>query len=182
MLAAKREPETFDTGLLGDDILRVYQQGSKRVIISYRKPQKTGIWLDGSEDALHVPLPGLLLVREGLTQPRYHMYAVKRKPSPGSKLYLPPLPNVSGGICWGTVAKPSNAALASCDMREDWEQFLGSRFGNHSTGGKCQSHPDDIRKLLMELHDNQARRYPVGELVEAHGRTFGTWMSKLCKS
>ena len=34
-----------------------------RVVAEYRKPQLTGVFLEGSADAVRVPLPGLVLVR-----------------------------------------------------------------------------------------------------------------------
>ncbi len=47
-LAAK---VTFNTGLLSGDTLLVRQEGVKKTVVEYRKPQKTGIYLDGSETA-----------------------------------------------------------------------------------------------------------------------------------
>ena len=46
VLAAKA---TFDTGLLGGNTLLVRQDGVKRTVVEYRPPQKTGVFLDGSE-------------------------------------------------------------------------------------------------------------------------------------
>ena len=59
-LAAK---VTFDTGLLSEDTLLVRQDGVKRLVVEYRRPQKTGIYLEGSDAPLRVPLPPLLLIR-----------------------------------------------------------------------------------------------------------------------
>jgi hypothetical protein len=52
-LAAK---VTFNTGLLSGDTILVRQEGVKKIVVEYRKPQKTGIYLDGSETALRVPV------------------------------------------------------------------------------------------------------------------------------
>ena len=51
---------TFDTGLLGGNTLLIRQDGLKKTVIDYRPPTKTGLFLDGSETALRVPLPGLV--------------------------------------------------------------------------------------------------------------------------
>jgi hypothetical protein len=72
----------FDTGLLSDNTLLVRQEGVKKVVVEYRPPQKTGLYLDESEIALRVPLPGLLLIRVTAEDknPQYGVYAVKKRP------------------------------------------------------------------------------------------------------
>src|SRR5690606_22344229 len=59
-LAAK---VTFDTGVLSGNTLLVRQDGMKRTVVDYRPPQKTGVFLDGSDTALRVPLPGMVMIR-----------------------------------------------------------------------------------------------------------------------
>ncbi len=59
-LAAK---VTFDTGLLNAQTLLVRQEGLRKLVMEYRAPQKTGLYVDGSEIPLRVPLPGLVLLR-----------------------------------------------------------------------------------------------------------------------
>jgi hypothetical protein len=78
-LAAK---VTFDTGLLGGNTLLVRQDGVKKTVVEYRPPQKTGLFLDGSETALRVPLPGLVMIRVTASQqaPQYGLFAVKKRP------------------------------------------------------------------------------------------------------
>src|SRR5262249_51571924 len=112
-LAAKVQ---FSTGLLSGNTLYVGSEGVKRVVIEYRKPQKTALLMDGSETPLRVPLPGLVMIRvtNGDDDPRYGVYAVKKRPvSLDTDLYLCPLPNTSrDGVCWGTVKKVSPESLA----------------------------------------------------------------------
>jgi hypothetical protein len=166
-LAAK---VTFDTGLLGGNTLLVRQDGLKKLIVEYRPPMKTGLFLDGSETALRVPLPGLVLIRStnDNSTPQYAVYAVKRRPE---KLEVPlfhtPLPNVfgTGSICWGTVPKVDADALRGSSLANDWTILLGSAFGDHACGGKSKRQPHDIRKLLIELESSKAKRYPTGDLV-----------------
>ena len=166
-LAAK---VTFDTGLLGGNTLLVRQDGVKKTIVEYRPPQKTGIFLDGSEVALRVPLPGLVLIRVTTEDkaPQYGVYAVKRRPeNTDIPLFHAPIPNVfgSGGICWGTVPRVEDTALRSSWLAADFMMLLGSAFGDHAVGGKSRRQPQDIRKLLIELEGKKATRYPTGDLI-----------------
>jgi len=166
-LAAK---VTFDTGLLSGNTLLVRQDGVKKLIVEYRPPAKTGLFLDESETALRVLLPGLVLIRSASDDktPSYGVYAVKRRPE---KLDVPlfhaPLPNVftNGSICWGTVPKVDADALRGSSLANDWTMLLGSAFGDHACGGKSKRQPHDIRKLLIELESSKAKRFPTGDLV-----------------
>jgi len=173
-LAAK---VTFDTGLLSGDTLLVRQEGVKKIVVEYRKPQKTGVYLDGSETALRVPLPGLLMIRATSEDrnPTYAVYAVKRRPAALEVgLYQAPLPNVfnSGSICWGSVQRLSDEALSDASLAQDWAMLLGSPFGDHACSGKSRSHPNDIRQKLIELEQKAARRYPTADLIPAK-KTLG---------
>lgn len=166
-LAAK---VTFDTGLLGGNTLLVRQEGVKKTIVEYRPPGKTGVFLDGSDAALRVPLPGLVMIRVTAEDkaPQYGVYAVKRRPETLTvALFHAPLPNVfnSGAICWGTVQRVTDTALQGAGLAEDWTMLLGSSFGDHAVGGKSKRQPQDIRKLLIDLETQKARRYPTGDLI-----------------
>lgn len=169
-LAAK---VTFDTGLLSGDTLLIRTEGVKKTVVEYRKGQKTGVYLEGSETALRIPLPPLLMIRTTSEDrnPNYAVYAVKRKPkSLAVALFQAPLPNVfnSGSICWGTVQRVSDAALSGASLTEDWAMLLGSPFGDHACSGKSKSHRSDIRQKLIELETNGARRYPTSDLIPAN--------------
>lgn len=166
-LAAK---VTFDTGLLGGNTLLVRQDGMKRTVVEYRPPQKTGLFLDGSDAVLRVPLPGLVMIRVTAEDkaPQYGVFAVKRRPETlDIPLFQAPLPNVfgSGAICWGTVQRVTDTALRSAGLAEDWTMLLGSSFGDHAVGGKSKRQKRDIRKLLIDLEARKVRRYPTGDLI-----------------
>lgn len=157
----------FDTGLLGGNTLLIRQAGVKKLVVEYRPPQKTGIFLDGSDAALRVPLPGLILIRTTISgiNPNYTVFAVKKRPTQlDAGLFHVPLPNVysNGSICWGSVQRP---AMLGSSLEPDWAQFLGSAFGNHAVGGKSKREPSDIRKLLIALADKKARQFPVSDLI-----------------
>jgi len=167
-LAATME---FTTGFIPDDIIYHKQVGVKQIVVGYRKQQKTGIWLDGREDAIRVPLPHMILIRTttGESNPNYKLYACTKRPdSLTDELYHAPLPNIfgGGGICWGSVSRGTN--FKGMSLVNDWASLLSSPFGNHATGGKSKTHPRDIRKMLLELNKNQRRRvYPRSDLIPA---------------
>ena len=161
---------TFSSGFIPNNVIYHAQKGVKKTVVSFRKRQRTGIWLEGREEALRVPLPDMILIKttRGGLNPDYKAFATYGKPQNlNVALYNLPLPNIytGGGICWGSVSRPNNDSL---DLSEDWASLLGSAFGNHSCGNKCKSYPDDIRKFLIELHNNPKRRvYPKRELIPA---------------
>lgn len=166
-LAAK---VTFDTGLLTGDTLLIRHEGVRKTIVAYRHPQKTGLFLDGADTPLRVPLPGLLLIRTTTDdqQPNYQVYAVKQRPHTlDTTLFHAPLPNVfsSGSICWGSVPRVSATALHSASLTEDWALLLGSAFGDHAVSGKSKAHSHDIRQAWIALEQRHARVYPKSDLL-----------------
>ncbi len=166
-LAAK---VTFDTGLLSEDTLLVRQDGVKRLVVEYRRPQKTGIYLEGSDAPVRVPMPPLLLIRTTTEDrnPQYQVYAVKTRPTMlDAPLFHAPLPNIfnSGSICWGSVQRVDDATLQTSSLAADWDALLGSPFGTHAVNGKSRSHPHDIRQKLLDLESRKARVYPKSDLI-----------------
>lgn len=168
-LAAK---VTFNTGLLTGDTVYIHIEGVSKTVVEYRKPQMTGIFLEGVDVPLSVPLPGLLMIRQtnGDQAASYTVYAVKKRPMTlETELFHAPLPNVfnAGSICWGTVQRVSDEALSGASLTEDWQQLLGSSFGSHAVSGKSRSHQDDIRQKFIALEAKKARRYPISDLIPA---------------
>jgi hypothetical protein len=162
----------FDTGLMTGNTVLVRCEGVKKTVVEYRPPTKTGLYFEGSEAPLRIPLPGMLMIRVTTEDksPQYHVYAVKQRPD---KLDIPlfhlPLPNVftSGSICWGSVPIVAETALNNTSLVDDWGVFLGSRFGDHGCNGKSKSHPQDIRQQLIQLEQRKARVYPKSDLIPA---------------
>jgi hypothetical protein len=168
-LAAK---VTFNTGLLTGDTVYIHMEGVSKTVVEYRKAQMTGLFLDGSEAALRVPLPGLVMIRkvDNDRTPSYAVFAVKKRPTAlDVELFNAPLPNVfnSGSICWGTVQRVTDEALSSASLAQDWDQLLGSSFGDHACSEKSRSYKADIRQKLIELEAKKARRYPTSDLISA---------------
>lgn len=169
-LAAEQKPLAWTTGMLAQNTVFVGAVGDVSIVAEYRKPQKTGLYFDGSEEPVRVPMPGLILIRriQGKNLPTYRIFAVKRRPSNiKTKLMNVPLPNVGqDGVCWGTVPHLDPTKRHAVDLTEDWKLFLGSRFGDHSVAGKSKAFKDDIRKQLLKLDREQAKTYPTDDLVE----------------
>lgn len=172
MLAQVQKPTTWNTGILSQAALMVGEQHGGRLVVEYRPPQMSGIWLEGSDEPVRIPLPGLVLMRFMLpsTRPQYLMFAVKRRPTNAAKtkLYCCPLPNTyaTGSICWGTVAAPTGDKLHETRLDADWEVLLGSKFGDHSVAKKSILHMDDIRKTLLALEASKAAKYSLDDLVD----------------
>ncbi len=159
----------LETGLLNGNTLYISGEGAKKLVIEYHAPQKTALYLDGSEAPVVVPLPGLIMARltKGDDSPRYVVYAVKARPETyETLLYHAPLPNVGyNSVCWGTVKRVSDEALAGSRLDEDWKLLLGSTFTNHSVSGKSKSHPNDVRQKLIDMEKRKARKYPRSDLI-----------------
>ena len=161
----------FTTGLIQSDILYLHQEGVKQTLVGFRKRQRTGIWLEGSDEPLRVPLPDLILIRslrDGGT-PSYQVFATKGRPETlDTPLFHVPLPNTygSGQVCWGNVRL--DGVTTGTSLAAGWDNLLGTRFGSHSVGGKSKTHPDDVRKMLIDLNSNLRRRvYPRSDLIPA---------------
>lgn len=159
----------FDTGVLSGATVLIRHEGVKKTVVEYRSPQKTGLYLEGSETALRIPLPGLIFIRATTEDknPQYQVYAVKKRPAAlDAPLYHAPLPNVNtGAICWGSVPLVTDEALRGSSLTEDWRVLLGSRFGDHGVQGKSKAHMRDIRQQFISLEDRKARVYPKSDLV-----------------
>lgn len=171
----------FETGLLSGNILYIASEGNRKAVVEYRPPQRTALYLDGSETPVVVALPGLVMGRVGTGSEsiRYGVYAVKERPeSLDTPLFQPPLPNVgNNSICWGSVKRVSDLALAGYTLTEDWQLLLGSVFTNHSVSGKSKKYTSDIRQHFVDLDKRKARKYPLGDLVPAR-TTLGQWLGK----
>ena len=159
----------FDTGILSENTILVRQEGVKKTIVEYRPAQKTGLFVEGSETAIRIPLPPLLLIRTSQQQqPDYQFFAVKQRPTLTSELFVAPFPNVNaqGNICWGTVRQVREQE-SSAALTHDWAVLLGSPFGDHSCSNKSKKFPRDIRQHWIALEQHQARRYPLSDLISA---------------
>jgi hypothetical protein len=175
----------LETGLLSPNTIYVSQEGVHKIIVEHRPRKKTGIFLEGSDEAIVVPLPDLLMFRRSSEkgQPEYRVYAVKGRPtSLEAKLWQIPLPNVydDGRVCWGSVKKIQGQTLSDTSLEADWRVFLGTPFGNHSVSRKSRSHPDDIRKKYIDMEQRKSRVYPKSDLMPTR-RTVHDVIEELSK-
>lgn len=158
---------SLDSGFIKPGVLWIVKTShNKTHVVMHRPAQITGIWLEGADDALHIPLPDLILIYRG-RQTASELFAIKEEPHPNVELYRCPLPNVSaqgGHICWGTVPMAELNPEAPTDLSPIWRQLLGSAFVNHSVQHKSKRNPEDIRKLLIDLHTTRATHYPLDDL------------------
>lgn len=112
---------------------------------------------------LSVPLPGLLFL--GVDR-HYFLWAFKTWKDSATALYDVPLPNVhpNGAICFGNATPPLASGKT---ILKAWTLFWESQFSNELTSDKSRRHNDNVLLHLADLHDQQARTYPVEDLVRA---------------
>ncbi|GIK64427.1 MAG: hypothetical protein BroJett018_22210 [Chloroflexota bacterium] len=163
----------LETGILSSNTLYVSQEGVQKVVVEYRKRQKTAVFLEGTDAPVIIPMPDILLFRRTHDKgiPDYRVFAVKERPTDlKAKLFHVPLPNIyeDGRVCWGSVQQLQVHQLTGTDLTEDWKILLGTRFGSHNAGRRSKSHPDDIRKKYLAMEQAKTRVYPKSDLLPAN--------------
>lgn len=128
--------------------------------------------VDQHVHAWNVPLPGIVLVCspqgiglaavKGATRP-IASTAVYSAPLPNTELLSPNRFALSGKVCMGSARLPGVPAPDSFD--QVWGVYVGSTFNAHMSHHKSVSHPDDVRGLLMSLHEQGSEVFPEDELV-----------------
>lgn len=162
------KPEKFTTGFISQT-LYYSKQSTHRIIAEYRPPQMTGLWFDGSDEPVKVPLPGLVLIADCTGRhATYRVVAVKKRPQAMDEdIFDAPLPNVTqGNICWGSTARmPLDENVP--DLSAIWMSFFSTPFGNHGVDSKStqRKYAHDVRVLLIDLAQRKARTYPTATLV-----------------
>lgn len=168
---------SLSTGLLGGNTLSVSRVGASWIVSEFRPGQMTGIWLEGSEQPLRIPLPGLVLIRKVVAgNTNYKLYAVRERPTKmDAPLFEPPLPNVHShnAICWGTVKKVSESMLGGTDLSEDWTLFLGTPFNGHAVADKSRAFKKDVRQMYVQLERDSATGWPLDDLIQLPKLTLG---------
>lgn len=168
---------TFDTGLLAPEVLCVRHDGERRLVVQYRKRQKTPLLLESSDSVLRVPLPDLVMIRvvNSDQRPDYRVFASKGRPTDlSAALFHAPLPNVyqDGRVCWGNIPKASMVSLQANTLDEDFALLLGTTFTGHSVSGKSRSHAADIRAKYLDMQERRTRTYPTRDFMPI-GRSLG---------
>ena len=159
----------LSSGLLPSNTLFWKQQANQMVLGIYVAARRWRVQTEGR--SYHIPMPSFVFVGNGSS---YKIFAVKKQPalslSKGpsgehDRLYHAPCPNVhtTGGICQGNTPFP---ICSQQTIQQAWQLFMeGSLFNADLSSGKCQSYPDDVRKLWAELDGR--KRFPLGELVQS---------------
>ena len=140
----------------------------------WRPPAKETLLVE-VDDLTHqwtIPLPGLVLV---CAQRHIGLAAVKgrERPAAATAVFSAPFPNtgtISGGgfrsrgdVCLGSARLPRSIGPDSFEAV--WRSYVGSTFNAHMSQGKSASCPDDVRGLLLSLHEQGGEVFPEEELV-----------------
>lgn len=119
----------------------------------------------GKRRTLQVPMPGVVWVGKGVN---YQLYAVKDEwPTDSTELFNAPCPNVSSGICRGSVDFPQASAET---IWAALRLFFESDFNNHLSNGKSKAHQGNILRAWEALAG--AETWPIEDLVSV-GVTLG---------
>ena len=159
----------LETGLLSPNTIYVAQEGVHKIVVEHRPRKKTAIFLEGSEAAVVIPLPDLLMLRRASDKggPDYRIFAVKERPTDlKAALYHAPLPNLydDGRVCWGSVRREN---LSGATLEEDWRILLGTPFGSHNCARRSKEFPDDVRKKYLDMERRKSRVYSKRDLLPA---------------
>lgn len=162
----------LETGIMSGNTVYMMQEGVQKIVVEYRKRQKTALFLEGTEAPVIVPLPDLLLFRrtKDKGQPEYRVFAVKERPADlEAKLFHAPLPNLydDGQVCWGSVQRLAAEQMHDTRLTEDWKILLGTPFGTHNTHYRSRSHANDIRQHYLAMEKKKTRVYPKSDLIPA---------------
>lgn len=173
---AFREYRT-DTGWVERRILRYREQPEANYLLSYEPARTRTIFVEaenGEVREISVPLPTLVLFGKGR---EFYLWATKgRSVSPKSCLSLAPLPNLGGEwqgkICFGKNEVPECRADG---VDRVWNLIFDAPFNADHAGGKCRSEPKDVRRMLFDLAERKAQKFPAKELLETNTTIEQLW-------
>ncbi|HFE67598.1 MAG TPA: hypothetical protein ENJ93_10080 [Chloroflexi bacterium] len=151
----------LSSGLLPPNTLFWKQQANQMTLGIYVPARRWRV--QTTERDYHLPMPPFIFVGNGSA---YKIFAAKKRPvNEHDVVYHAPCPNVhsSGGICQGNVPFP---ACSPRNIQTALTLFMeGSYFNADLSSGKCQSYPDDVRRLWAELDGR--KRFPLSQLAPA---------------
>jgi PRTRC genetic system protein B len=151
--------EPVDSGWLPEGVLRWGSGPAGIFMVKFVPPGKQRIHL--GTQTIEPPLPALLFA--GVNR-IYYVWALRGKTCDSSaQLFHAPFPNVysDGRICFGNNRPPQ---VGEQTFNEAWQLFLTSPFNADMTSGKSQAEPSDVRRQLIQLAVENAKRYPVQDL------------------
>lgn len=165
-----------DTGWLGRPVLRYREASEGNAIISYEPAAVRIIHValsGGNVEKLAVPLPTLILLGKGKD---YYLWATSAKSiSASTHLAVAPLPNIgSGKICFGKNEVPETHPSTLSDV---WKLVFETPFNGDHAGNRCQTEPDDVRKLLIKLAADKVKKFPASQLLTSSTTVEDAWDS-----
>lgn len=163
---AFREYRT-DTGWMTRRVLRYREEPEGNYLLSCLPAGFRTILVENKEREvaeISLPLPALVLLGCGKD---FYLWAAKdRTVTAKTRLAPAPLPNVGGSlngkICFGSNEVPA-ASLETLDAI--WQLIFRTPFNRDSSGNKCKSEPNDVRRLLFALAEKKCKRFPNSELL-----------------
>jgi len=173
---------SYSTPILPGNVLCWGSQQQREIVAWWRPPQYHTLLVevDSTIHRWRVPLPGFVVVA---SKPSLSVGALKGAEIPSAEcpVYNVPLPNTSntsghGSVCLGSARLPEDVHVDSLDGV--WRTYIGSTFGSHSVSGKSLSYPEDVRILLLRLHEGKAESFPGDELCAEKPMTLKEWLSK----
>lgn len=173
---------SFSTPILPADVLCWGTREQGETVAWWRPPHQETLFVE-VEDSIRqwrVPLPGLVVVAG---KGSLSVCALKgaERPLAESQVYSAPFPNTLGNsgygsVCLGSARLPKEVHVDAHNAV--WETYIGSTFGSHSVAGKSLSCPDDVRLLLLQLHEARAEAFPEDELCADKPVALKEWLAK----
>lgn len=163
-----------DTGWLGRRVLRYREASEGNAIISYEAASVRNIYVSlpsGHVESLAVPLPTLILLGKGAD---YYLWAASSGHiTAKTKLAVAPLPNIgSGKICFGKNEVPE---VHPSSLSAVWKLIFETPFNGDHAGNRCQTEPDDVRKLLIKLAADKVKKFPTPQLITSSSTVEDAW-------
>jgi hypothetical protein len=180
---------TYDSGWISANILRFAEErktfkilsflpaGRRKIFITDPRPpdEREIVAAKSAADPileLEIPLPTLVLLGFGQ---KYLLWATLDKTiNENTKICAAPFPNLgkSGDVCFGGNVAPE----CRIDTIEAvWRLILDSPFNNHQAANRTKSHPEDARKLLLELGGKS--EFPADALIKTEHTAKDLWHS-----
>jgi hypothetical protein len=166
-LAAAFSQTEQDTGWLPAGVVRCGDSPKGKWFVYSAPAQKVETLLEEDGKPVSFPIPRTILMGIGSTY--YFWVSKSRHFSADEQVCRAPFPNVyeDGHICWGSNTP---AAAAPGIARKVWELFFATPFNAHLATGKSKTEKNDVRAVLHKLAEDNARVYPLHDLVETGSR------------
>lgn len=172
-----------DSGWITRRLLRYREEPEGNYILSIETAGPKTIFIesdDGETAEIMLHLPTLILFGH---RSDFYLWAAKSKTvNTKTKLCVAPLPNIGGNsngkICFGSNEIPV-ARIETLDTI--WNLIFNTPFNRDHSSSKCQSEPEDVRRLLVDLAKKNKKRFPNSELLEINATVEDLWRQAVTK-